>query len=108
MTVLDVDKLHVEIHPTRDEMGSAAAAAAARAIDSAIAANGGARVILASAPSQNELLAALLAASIDWSRVTMFHMDEYVGLDAAHPASFRHYQQEHVLSRVKPRAFHGI
>lgn len=89
-------------------MGRAAAAAAANALNEAIAANGEARVILASAPSQNELLQHLLAAPIDWSRVTIFHMDEYVGLGADHPASFRSYQQQHVLSRIKPRAFHGI
>lgn len=108
MTVQQVDQLCVEVRPTRDEMGRAAAEAAARALAETIAANGEARVILASAPSQNELLQHLLAAEIDWSRITIFHMDEYVGLGAEHPASFRSYQQEHVLSRIKPRAFHGI
>lgn len=108
MTVQQVDQLCVEVRPTRDEMGRVAAAAAARALAETIAANGEARVILASAPSQNELLHHLLAASIDWSRVTIFHMDEYVGLGADHPASFRSYQQEYVLSRITPRAFHGI
>lgn len=108
MTVQQVDQLCVEVHPTRDEMGRAAAEAAAKALTETIAANGAARVILASAPSQNELLDHLLAAPIDWSRVTIFHMDEYVGLGPDHSASFRSYQQEHVLSRIKPGAFHGI
>ncbi len=103
-----VEQLEVHIHATRDEMGRAAAADAAAAINRALASRGDARVILASAPSQNELLEHLIAAAVDWSKVTIFHMDEYVGLDAQHPASFRHYQQEHVLSRIQPRAFHGI
>ena len=89
-------------------MGQAAALDAAAAIGRAIERNGEARVILASAPSQNELLAALLEEALEWSRVTLFHMDEYLGLPAEHPATFRHYQQEHVLARVQPRAFHGI
>lgn len=89
-------------------MGRAAGADAAAAIQRAIAETGGARTILASAPSQNELLDVLLAQPIDWGRVTIFHMDEYVGVAAEHPASFRHYQQERVLSRIQPLAFHGI
>lgn len=105
---LQVEALRVAVFPRRAEMGAAAAEEAAASIQSAIECNRGARVILASAPSQNELLDALTRASVDWPRVTLFHMDEYVGLDAAHPASFRSYQQERVLSRIQPRAFHGI
>lgn len=108
MTTYQVDQLHIEVHATREEMGRAAAAAAAKAIGNAIEKRGEARVILASAPSQNELLESLVASQVDWSRVTIFHMDEYAGLDAMHPCSFRHYQQEHVLSRIQPRVFRGI
>ena len=82
---------------------------AARLLNESISVNGSARVILASAPSQNELLDILLAApGVAWSRVTIFHMDEYIGLPADHPATFRAYQQEHILSRIKPEVFHGI
>lgn len=90
-------------------MGAAAAAAAAQILRAAIQKQGAARIIVASAPSQNELVAGLAAApDIDWRRVTIFHMDEYVGLPATHPASFRNYQQRHLLSCVKPAVFHGI
>ncbi len=89
-------------------MGCAAGGHAARAISAAIAANGAARIILASAPSQDETLNALTAASLDWSRVTIFHMDEYLGLPADHPQTFRAYQRARVLSRITPAAFHGI
>jgi glucosamine-6-phosphate deaminase len=108
MTSRQVDKLHVSILPTRAEMGQAAAAEAAAAILGAIKTRGEARIVLASAPSQNELVEALTAAPIDWNRVVIFHMDEYLGLPADHPATFRRYQREHVLSRVQPYAFEGI
>lgn len=103
-----VDLLQVRIFAHRTEAGTAAGRAAAAAIEAAIARQGSARVILASAPSQDELLDALTASAVDWSRVTLFHMDEYLGLDAAHAATFRHYQHTHVLNRIQPAVFHGI
>ncbi len=109
MKSLQADQLHVEIHPDRAAMGAAAAARAADILRVAIAAKGAARIIVASAPSQDELLAGLTSApGIDWSKVTVFHMDEYVGLPAGHPATFRAYQESHLLAKVKPAAFHGI
>ena len=109
MNSLQADQLHVEIHPDRAAMGAAAAARAADILRAAIAAKGSARIIVASAPSQDELLAGLTAApGIDWSKVTVFHMDEYVGLPAGHPATFRAYQEQHLLAKVQPAAFHGI
>jgi glucosamine-6-phosphate deaminase len=58
--------------------------------------------------SQFEFLDALVREPIDWSRVTFFHLDEYVGLPESHPASFRRYLKERIVSRVHPRAFHFI
>jgi len=100
--------LRVHVSNDRAELGRLAAQAAEQHLSNALAARNSARVILASAPSQNELLDALIASTIEWSRVTIFHMDEYVGLAADHPATFRGYQREHVLSRIRPAAFHGI
>ncbi len=100
--------LRVTVSASRAEMGANAGAHAARAISAAIERHGAARIILASAPSQNETLAELLASRVDWSRVTIFHMDEYAGLAADHPQTFRAYQCAHVLSRITPFAFHGI
>jgi glucosamine-6-phosphate deaminase len=105
---LTVDRLRVQIFPDRAALGEAAGTAAAGEIARVLQEKGSARVILASAPSQNELLTTLTESAIDWSRVTLFHMDEYVGVDAQSPASFRRYQAEHVLSRIKPATFHGI
>jgi glucosamine-6-phosphate deaminase len=106
---LKIDKLNVFVHPDRIAMGEAAAAEAGAILCAALAEKGSARIIVASAPSQNELLAGLTAnPDIDWSRVTVFHMDEYVGLPAAHAATFRAYQHAHLLSKVSPAIFHEI
>jgi glucosamine-6-phosphate deaminase len=103
-----VDRLRVLQYRSRAEMDAAAGATAALAISAAIERQGGARIILASAPSQTGFLQQLLAHRIPWEKVTVFHMDEYVGLEATHPASFRRYQSDHVLNRIQPAAFHGI
>ena len=104
-----VDRLSVNVFSDRAGMGKAAAEQAAAILRAAIARQGRARIIVASAPSQNELIAGLATApGIDWSRVTVFHMDEYVGISASHPASFRNYQQQHLLKLVRPAAFAGI
>lgn len=96
-----VESLQVEVYEDRPQAGRAAAAAVASAIGSRLAAAGRANVVFAAAPSQNEFLAELIAIrGIDWSRVVGFHMDEYLGLDADHPASFRRYLQEHLFRLV--------
>lgn len=101
--------LDVEVHPDRAAMGAAAACRASNILQETISAQGNARIILASAPSQNELLAGLTSSpDIDWSKVTIFHMDEYIGLPENHLATFRSYQQQHVLSQILPARFHGI
>lgn len=103
-----VDHLRVLRYRSRAEMDAASGAMAAQAIAAAVKRQGGARIILASAPSQSGFLQQLLTHGVPWEKVTVFHMDEYVGLEATHPASFRRYQNDHVLSRVQPAAFHGI
>lgn len=113
MTYRCHDRLAVEIYPDRSALGIAAARQAAACIHAAIARHGSARVVFACAPSQDEFLAALATATIadcplDWSKVVAFHMDEYVGLTADHPASFRHYLQQHFLSQVKIGRFHPL
>lgn len=80
------------------ELGARAAAAGADSIRAAIAAQGAARIILATGASQFATLTALAAApGIDWACVTIFHLDEYAGLSGSHPASFRRYLHERFL-----------
>ena len=108
MRKLRFDLLQVCIHPDRMAMGAAAARSAAQIIRQACG-RGEAQVIFACAPSQDEFLDGLIERTLDWSRIVAFHMDEYVGLDAAHPQSFRRYLHEHLFARVgQPKAFHGI
>ncbi|HEX41523.1 MAG TPA: glucosamine-6-phosphate deaminase [Phycisphaerales bacterium] len=89
------------IHEAKAQMGAAAGRQAAEAIAAAIAAKGSANIILATGASQFEMLAALVAApGVDWSVVSMFHLDEYIGLGAGHPASFRKYLKERFVGKV--------
>ena len=101
--------MRVEVFDSKREMGEAASRAAAEIIREAIAARGRARVVAATGASQFGFLDALTREEgIDWSRVTFFHLDEYVGLPESHPASFRRYLKERLAERVRPGAFHFI
>jgi glucosamine-6-phosphate deaminase len=93
-----VDSLRVVVHEDRARMGRVTAEGVALAIADRQAEAGLARVVFAAAPSQDEFLASLIAyRGIDWSRVHAFHMDEYLGIDPDHRASFRRYLQERVF-----------
>lgn len=111
---LRADRLEVEIHPDRAALGRAAAETVAAYLRSLLNRQGGARVVFACAPSQDEFLAALVATSrspglgFDWSRVTAFHMDDYVGFAADHPQGFRRYLRTHLLDHVDLGAFHPL
>ena len=87
--------MKLDISENKIEMGRRAANLAAENICEAIAQRGEARVIFATGASQFEFIEALLThKEIDWSKVCGFHLDEYVGLSADHPASFRKFLKE--------------
>jgi len=89
------------IYATKQEMGIAAAASAAEVIKEAIENKGRANIILATGTSQIEMLKNLVTADrIDWSKVTMFHLDEYIGLGPDHPAGFGKYLRERFVDKV--------
>jgi glucosamine-6-phosphate deaminase len=93
--------MRLEILPDKKALGAQAAADGAAAIRAALAAKGECTIIVATGASQFEMLDALVSSpDIDWSRITVFHLDEYVGLPVTHPASFRKYLQERFVSRV--------
>jgi glucosamine-6-phosphate deaminase len=93
--------MNVEIRPDKAALGRRAAADGAAAIRSALTSRGECTVVLATGASQFEMLDALVEQpDIDWSKVTAFHLDEYVGLPSTHPASFRNYLQERFVARV--------
>jgi glucosamine-6-phosphate deaminase len=90
--------MRVQTFPDGDSLARAAAAEAASRIRAAIAAAGRARIVAATGTSQMAFLDALTRApDLDWSRVEMFHLDEYIGLSADHPASFRRYLLERLI-----------
>jgi glucosamine-6-phosphate deaminase len=96
-----VDELEVLVFETRALAGRAAAGDVSRAIVARQQAAGRVHIVFAAAPSQDEFLAGLVAhREIDWDRVVAFHMDEYLGVGADHPASFRRYLQEHLFRLV--------
>jgi glucosamine-6-phosphate deaminase len=104
-----VEAMAVRVVPTEAAMGDAAAEHAANVIRDAIDRAGEAHVMFASGNSQLAFLRALrVRPDIDWSRVVGFHMDEYLGMAAEHPASFRRYMREQLVEAVQPRMFHEI
>lgn len=106
---LQAGRMKIEVHPSREAAGRAAAQAAAAALAELAAEGDNIGVIFATGASQFATLAALTATpNLPWERVTGFHMDEYVGLPADHPASFRRYMRERLTSKVRMRAFHEI
>ena len=93
--------MKVCIYDSPFELGKAAGADAAEFIRKAIESNGSANIILATGTSQFGILNRLIAdKNIDWSKVVMFHLDEYIGLSANHPASFVNYLQQRFLEKV--------
>lgn len=101
--------MQIHIFPTKDALGQAAARCAADSLRAALAACGSANLVLATGASQFEMLAHLVAQPLDWPRVTVFHLDEYIGLPESHPASFRRYLKERFASRVPGlAAFHYV
>ncbi|MDO6438551.1 glucosamine-6-phosphate deaminase [Cyclobacterium sp. 1_MG-2023] len=81
-------------------LGNLAGEEAAPLIREAIAKKGKANLILATGTSQFETISRLLDEEIDWSKVTVFHLDEYIGIPISHPASFRKYLKERFVDKV--------
>jgi len=102
------DALEVREYAGRDAAGSAGAEIAAAIIGAEIARTGKAAVVFASAVSQDGFLAAIRRLPVDWPRVTAFHMDEYAGMAADHPASFRRFLRDRLFDHVPVAAFHQL
>ncbi|MBI1842916.1 MAG: glucosamine-6-phosphate deaminase [Verrucomicrobia bacterium] len=104
-----VDQLSVRLCVDRPTLAREAARMAHDHLAETLRRQGHAAVILATGNSQIQFLDELVKlGGIDWSVVTLFHMDEYLGISANHAASFRRYMREKVESRVRPKAFHYL
>lgn len=100
--------MKIIVSNTKEELGKKAAIAGAQLIREAISENGEANIIVATGASQFEMLSELVKADIDWSKVTAFHLDEYIGIAVTHPASFRKYLKERFVDIVSPKEFHYV
>jgi glucosamine-6-phosphate deaminase len=102
-------KMKIIVSNDQKQLGHRAGRAAAALILKAIGERGEANIILATGSSQFETLDYLVKEQIDWTRVSMFHLDEYIGLPESSPSSFRRYLKERFLDKVSPlKAVHLI
>ena len=101
--------MKVRIEADRRAMSAAAATHGAESIRHAIHRRGKARIVAATGASQLEFLAALTAhPGVDWARVELFHLDEYVGIPESHRASFRRYLRENLIDRTHIGTYHFL
>jgi glucosamine-6-phosphate deaminase len=104
-----VDALPVRVYASQADLALDAAHEVKAFLLECLAERGEASAILATGNSQIRFLDELIKlGGVDWSKVTLFHMDEYLGIDENHKASFRRYMRERVESKVKPKAFHYL
>lgn len=108
-TAIHYGDLQVHVSSTREESGELAAAAFADAVKTALADREEIAVVLATGNSQLAFIQAAVAREdIDWPRITVLHMDEYLGMSEDHPASFRRWMRENVEQRVPIKRFEGM
>lgn len=100
--------LQINVLPTPQALGAAAAAEIARLLCAAVEKNGSARIILSTGASQFETIDALVKENVPWDKIEMFHLDEYVALPESHIASFRKYLKERFVSKVNLKAAHFV
>ncbi len=107
--VFVADSLTVKIFPNQESVSEAAAAETGDYLNHLLNQQPTARLILATGNSQILFLSRLIESkAVDWSRIELFHMDEYLGLPASHSASFQRYMKERVETKAKPKAFHYL
>lgn len=100
--------MKILIAKTPQKLGAKAAKDAADYLNEVIKEKGNARIVLSTGASQLDTIEALLQSDIDWSKVEMFHLDEYVDLPISHKASFRKYLQERFVSKIPLKAAHFV
>ncbi len=109
MKEINKDRLTVKIYDTRAQMGAAAAREIKDCILALLVQKKTINMIFAAAPSQNEVLDALVAdREIPWERINAFHMDEYIGLSADAPQGFGNFLKAHLFGRVPFKSVHYI
>lgn len=105
---IEKDKLEIRVFKTRTEMGEDAALEVSQKIRELLATQEQVNIIFGAAPSQNDLLAALLQNDVEWDRINAFHMDEYVALDAAAPQGFGNFLRDHIFNKAGFKSVHFL
>ena len=100
--------MKIFVDKNADEMGKRAAEITAELIRKAIADHGECRILLSTGASQFEVLSHLTKIDLPWDKVSGFHLDEYNGMSAEHPASFKKYLKERFVDLVHPKEFHYV
>lgn len=100
--------MKIEIIEDKLAMGKAAAELVAQTITNVLDQREEARIILATGTSQFDFLEHLKTQDIAWNKITIFHLDEYIGIDDQHPASFRKYLKERIIDYVSPKLMHYL
>ena len=101
--------MKIEVFKTKEKCSTAAADRGSEILKQTIAANGQASFIVATGASQFDFLKAMTEKEeINWRLTTMYHLDEYIGMNADHPASFRRYLKERLVDAIRPGTVHFI
>ena len=103
-----VDRMTVKIFQSNPALGLGAAEDFGKLISSILTKQGHASVIFASANSQLTFFSSLLQRKIEWSKISIFHMDEYLGMTDQHPASFSRFIREKLVNFIQPAAFYPL
>ncbi|MFP4283786.1 MAG: 6-phosphogluconolactonase [Opitutales bacterium] len=108
-SLLSFDGLTAGVYPDPAALGVAAAEAAVATLENVLANKPRARLMIGTGNSQESTIGALVRhPALDWSRIEVFHMDEYVGLSPDHPASFRRWLRTRVEETARPAALHYL
>lgn len=100
--------MQIHILENSDQLGLEAAREAANELNSIIQSQGTARIALSTGASQFDFLQHFIKMNIEWDKIEMFHLDEYIALSEAHPASFRKYLKERFLEHVPVKKYHLV
>ncbi len=100
--------MNISISASASELGNSAARLAATKINDAVNRIGEARIVVSTGNSQFEMFQALVGEKVDWTNVTVFHLDEYIGLPVTHNASFRKYLYERFINYVPVKKFYSV
>jgi glucosamine-6-phosphate deaminase len=100
--------MNISINEDARELGQKAATFIAQTLNRIIETNGEARMVVSTGSSQFEMFQALVKGNINWQKVEVFHLDEYIGLPVSHKASFRKYLYERFINLVPVKSFHSV